>query len=233
MDLLSTLRTTASQREFHDEPVDDETVARILDTARFAPSGGNAQGWRVVVVRDADKRRRLRDLYLSGWYRYLAMRAAGLRPFSPVNDPDDEAEAVARADALRAEAAAGPGGFPEHLDEVPALLALFVDLGALAAIDRDAERYSFAGGASVYPFAWNLLLAARAEGLGGIITTMPIYQEPAVRQLLGAPDTAALAAVLALGRPVHQPTRLTRAPVESFTTVDAFDGPSLAGPVVA
>ena len=57
MDLIDTLRTTGAVREFTDEPVPDEVLARVLDTARFAPSGGNRQGWRVVVVRDPDTRR--------------------------------------------------------------------------------------------------------------------------------------------------------------------------------
>jgi nitroreductase len=219
IDLLPTLRTTGSVRDFLPEPVSDDAVTRILDTARFAPSGGNRQGWRVVVVRDPAKRRRLRDLYLPGWYQYLAMRAAGLTPWAPITDRDREREAV---DAARPPG--GAGGFPEHLDEVPVLLVLFADLRALAAVDRDGDRYPFAGGASIYPFAWNLLLAARAEGLAGVITTMVIREEQAVRELFDAPDELAVAAVIALGRPVKQPTRLTRDPVESFTTVDSIAG---------
>ncbi|HEV8164981.1 MAG TPA: nitroreductase family protein, partial [Actinomycetota bacterium] len=120
--------------------------------------------------------------------------------------------------------AGAPGGFAEHLDEVPALLALLVDLRDLAAVDRDHDRYTFAGGASVYPFAWNLLLAAREEGLGGVITTMAIREEAGVRELLGAPDEMALAALIALGHPVHQPRRLRRALVAEFVTVDRVDG---------
>ena len=113
---------------------------------------------------------------------------------------------------------------------MPVLLALFADLGALAAVDRDADRYTFAGGASVYPFAWNLLLAAREEGLGGVITTMPIRSEEEVKALLGAPEELALAAVVALGHPVRQPRRLTRAPVPAFTTVDSVGGTPFPGP---
>src|SRR3982751_6865711 len=63
-DLIETLRTTGAVRDFLPDPVDDVVVARILDAARFAPSGGNGQGWHVVVVQDAAKRARLRDLYL-------------------------------------------------------------------------------------------------------------------------------------------------------------------------
>ena len=83
MDLIETLRSTSTVREFADEPVPDEVVARILDTARFAPSGGNAQSWHVVLVKSADLRATLRDLYRPGWRDYLAMGAAGLRPWAP------------------------------------------------------------------------------------------------------------------------------------------------------
>ena len=111
---------------------------------------------------------------------------------------------------VRQAAASGPAGFAEHLDTAPVLLALFVDLGALAAVDRDLDRYSFAGGASVYPFAWSVLLAAHAEGLGGVITTMCIHEEAEVKELLDAPDEMALAAVIVLGYPVHRPRSLRR-----------------------
>jgi nitroreductase len=106
------------------------------------------------------------------------------------------------------------------------LLALFADLSMLAAVDRDADRYTFAGGASLYPFAWSILLAAREEGLGGVITTIAIRAEPQVKALLGAPDPLALAAVIALGYPVRQPHRLRRQPVSSFATVDSIGGPT-------
>jgi nitroreductase len=227
MELIEALRTTGAAREFTDEPVPDEVLWRVLDNARFSPSGGNQQGWRVVVVQDRAIRTRLRDLYLPGWYDYLAMNAAGIRPWAPPNDRAAEAEAMASGTAaLRAQAEAGPGGFAEHLDRAPVLLALLVDLHVLAAVDRDHDRYTFAGGASVYPFAWNVLLAARDEGLGGVMTTMAIREEPAVLELLHAPDGYALASVLALGHPRRQLRRLTRRPVEAFTTVDHLDGPA-------
>ena len=222
-DLIQTLRTTAAVRDFLPDEVPDDTLARILDTARFAPSGGNRQGWRVVVVKDPEKRRRLRDLYLPGWYQYLAMRAVGLTPWAPVTDFAKERNAVADAQPIAT-------GFADHLDEVPVLLALFADLRALAAVDRDGDRYQFVGGASVYPFAWNLLLAARAEGLAGVITTMPVLEEHAVKELFDAPDELALAAVIALGKPVKQVSKLTRAAVEDFTTVDSLRGRPFSGP---
>ena len=97
LDLVDTLRTTGAVRAFHADPVPDEVLARVLDTARFAPSGGNRQGWRVIVVKDGATRAALRDLYLSGWYEYLAMVTAGLVPWAPVTDREAEAAAIADA----------------------------------------------------------------------------------------------------------------------------------------
>lgn len=229
MDLVRTLRSTGAVRDFAPEPVADDALGRVLDTARFAPNGGNRQAWHVVVVREPATKRALRDLYLRGWYEYLAMGAAGLTPWAPVTDREAEAAAVERAGELAAGAAASPG-FAERLDEAPVLLVLLADLRRLAAVDRDLGRYTLVGGASIYPFAWSVLLAARAEGLGGVVTTMAVREEPAVRELLGIPDELAVAAVIALGRPVHQPTRLRREPVGSFATVDRYDGPAFHWP---
>jgi nitroreductase len=227
VDLIETLRTTGAIRDFEADPVPDDVLYRILDNARFAPSGGNRQGWRMVVVNDAGKRRRLRDLYLVGWYEYLAQAAAGLVPWAPVTDEGAERRAIEQAPEVEARAAAGPGGFAEHLDEVPVLLVLLADLRALAAVDKGFSRYTMAGGASIYPFGWNVLLAARAEGLGGVLTTMPIRREPEVKALLDVPDELVVAGVIALGRPVRQPKKLKRAPVEEFATVDGFNGPPM------
>ncbi len=225
MDLTEALRSTGSIREYTDESVPDDVLWRILDTARFAPNGGNAQAWRVVIVRDTAVRRQLRDLYLRGWYPYTAMKRAGLRPFSPVNNVADEQRAVAAVPELAAVAAEKPG-FAEHLDRAPVLLALLADLSAFAAVDRDLDRYTYAGGASVYPFAWSLLLAAHEEGLGGVLTTMAVRAEPEALALFGAQPPLSLAAVLALGYPTHRPRRLRRDPVDAFTTIDRVDGPS-------
>jgi nitroreductase len=227
--MVDGLRTTGAVRQFSPEPVPDEVVVRILDTARFAPSGGNRQAWHVVVVGDRHLRRGLRDCYLPGWYEYLAMAGAGLVPWAPLTDRAAEEAAREGAPALAAGAAAGPGGFAEHLDRVPVLLVVLADLRALAAVDRDLERYTLVGGASIYPFAWSILLAARAEGLAGVMTTMATRHEDRVRDLLSVPDHFAVAAVLALGHPVHQPTRLRRKAVEDFATIDRFDGRPLGG----
>ena len=229
LDLVDTLRTTGAVRAFHADPVPDEVLARVLDTARFAPSGGNRQGWRVIVVKDGATRAALRDLYLSGWYEYLAMVTAGLVPWAPVTDR--EAEAAAIADAGRfAEAGAAAPGFAETLENAPVLLLVLADLAALAAVDRDLPRYTLAGGASIYPFVWSVLLSSRAEGLAGVMTTMPVRREDDVRALFGLPDTVAVASLVVLGRPVATPRRLRRAPVSSFTWVDRYQGEAFPEP---
>jgi nitroreductase len=150
-------------------------------------------------------------------------------PFAPLTDRAAEAEALQNSDQVAAKAAAGPGGFAEHFDTVPALLVLLADLRALAAIDRDLDRYTLVGGASIYPFAWSILLAAHDAGLGGVMTTMLVRSEDEVRALLGVPPEWAVAGALALGYPAggKRPTRLRRTPVEDFTHVDRFDGPPL------
>jgi nitroreductase len=148
-------------------------LERLLDTARFAPSGGNRQGWRVIVVKDRAKRRALRELYLDGWYEYLAMASAGLVPMNPLADRAAEAAAASHATEF-AEAGKARPGFAETLDTAPALLLILADLAVLATVDRDLPRYTFVGGASIYPFVWSLLLAARTEGLGGVTTTVAV-----------------------------------------------------------
>ncbi|HVT42353.1 MAG TPA: nitroreductase family protein [Acidimicrobiales bacterium] len=229
LDLVTTLRSTGAARQFHPEPVPDDVLARLLDTARFAPSGGNRQGWRVVVVKDPAKRSALRDIYVAGWYEYLALGAAGLVPWAPPTDRAAEREALTHAPQF-AEAGAASPGFAETLDTAPALLLVLADLSALAAIDRDLPRYTLVGGASIYPFVWSLLLAARTEGLGGVTTTVAIRREDEVRALFDVPDTVAVAALVVLGRPVTQPSRLRRAPVSSFAWIDRFEGAALPDP---
>jgi len=230
MDLSEALRTTGAVREFQPDPVGDDVVYRLLDAARFAPNGGNRQAWRVVVVRDPQLKAALRDLYLPTWYEYLAQGAAGLVPWAPVTDEDAERRAVAGAGVFAEAARAGTGGFAEHLDEVPVLVLVLADLRKLATVDRDLGRYTLVGGASVYPFVWSILLAARDEGLAGVMTTMVVRREAEVRAVFGLPDHMAVAALVALGRPVRQPRRLTRQAVEDFATVDRLDGPALRGP---
>jgi len=224
MELIEALRTTPATRSFTSAEVTDETLAEILDDARFAPSGGNRQGWKVVVLKDPDIRRSIRDLYLPGWYEYLGQSASSMTPFAPTNDPDAEAAARAMAPAMQEHGTANPG-FAEQLDQVPCLLLVLADLSCLAAVDRDLPRYTFAGGASIYPFVWSILLSARSRGLGGVMTTMAVRAESEVLELVHAPAGMAVAALVAIGEPSQSVTRLRRSTVSDFSSIDTFDGP--------
>ena len=225
MDLQEAMRTTFACREFTDDPVSDEVLHRILDVARFAPSGGNRQGGHVVVVRDKGVRQRLGELCGPTLRLYAAQVAAGESPFNTVVP-----SAVDVATAL--DTPTDRFALFEHLGDVPVALVISVDLAAVASMDKDLDRVGLVTGASIYPLVWNILLAARAEGLGGVVTTAVVPAEAEVRHLLDLPDTHAVAALIPLGVPVRQLTRLTRLPVEEFTTVDRFDGPPLAGPAM-
>ena len=225
MDLQEAMRTTFACREFTDDPVSDEVLHRILDVARFAPSGGNRQGGHVVVVRDKGVRQRLGELCGPTLRLYAAQVAAGESPFNTVVP-----SAVDVATAL--DTPTDRFALFEHLGDVPVALVISVDLAAVASMDKDLDRVGLVTGASIYPLVWNILLAARAEGLGGVVTTAVVPAEAEVRHLLDLPETHAVAALLPLGVPVRQLTRLTRLPVEEFTAVDWFDGPPRAGPAM-
>ena len=227
MELREVLETTAACRDFAEDPVPDELLERILDTARFAPSGGNRQGWRVIVIKDPVLRRQLRDLSMLGWREYVAYLDHGLVPFSP-----DDAGVWQEPpfDLASARATERPNPFIDALDELPVMLVVVVDMRALAVTDAELPRLSIVGGGSIYPFVHNILLAARDVGLGGVMTTFLCRQETAARGLLALPQAFAIASLVALGVPAHPVRRLRRRPTAEFTTVDRFDGPPLTDP---
>ena len=225
LDLATALRTTGAVRTFTGRPVDREQLVRILDLARFAPSGGNQQPWHVVSVEDRAVRARLGVLITESAREYVSLTADGQRPFGLTDrgrwpGPGAVDLEKARRDGPDVPAFAG-------LAAAPVVLVVLVRLGSLAAVDAELDRHGVVGGASIYPFCWNVLLAARQEGLGGVLTTFAVRREPEVLELLDAPEGWAVAAVLALGEPAHRATRLTRRPVGEFASLDRFDGPSL------
>jgi nitroreductase len=120
-----------------------------------------------------------------------------------------------------------PASVTDPIRTASVVLVICVDLREVAALDQHLDRVGIVGGASVYPLVWNILLAARNEGFGGTITTMAVAEEPALKELLGIPESYAVAAVVPLGRPVKQLTRLTRAEVEDVTHLEHWDGPPL------
>ncbi|HZU77181.1 MAG TPA: nitroreductase family protein [Dehalococcoidia bacterium] len=222
MDLYEVMRTTFSARQFTDDPVPDEVLYRIFDSARFASSGGNRQGWRVIVVREPATKAALAELQSPAIKRYLAQVRAGENPYNTVVPSAVDEDTVARTPV--------PPATLDVLRKAPVVLVVCVDLAVVASIDRDLPRVGVISGASIYPFVWNVLLAARNEGFGGTLTTWAVGQEDGIRELLGVPSRFAVAAVIPFGRPVHQLTRLRRKPVSEFAMLERWDGPRLARP---
>ncbi len=220
MDLYDVMRTTFAAREFTADPLPDDVLFTILDRARFAPSGGNRQGWRVIAVRERATREALAALSVPAAKRYAAQLQAGENPWNAV-DPSS-------VDAVTIERTPAPARLTEPLRRAPVVLVICVDLKVVAATDQDLARQGVVSGASIYPFAWNILLAARREGFAGTITTLAVAEEPAIKQLLGIPDHVAVCAVMPLGRPTRSLTRLRRKAVSEFAMRERWDGAPFA-----
>lgn len=216
MDLYDVMRTTGAVRRFTDDPLPDDVLGRILDNARFAPSGGNRQGVRVIALRDMGTREALGALCATGARRYIAQKRNGEGPWNPLQPMQISVEQLAATEV--------PAELSTPLLTSAVVLVVCVDFRVVAAFDQDLDRVGVIAGASVYPFVWNVLLAARNEGFGGVLTTMAVAEEPRVKELLGIPDGYAVAAVLPLGKPQHQVSKLTRRPVSEFVTRERFDG---------
>lgn len=223
MELYDVMRTAFSCREWTADPVSDATVYRILDNARFAPNGGNRQGQHVIVLKDVETRRKLVPLVRESTDIYMAQVGAGEAPWNSIYPTAVDIAAI--------RAAEGPVRFPgvAQMVEAPVVLVVTIDLAVVASFDKDLDRVGVISGASIYPLVWNILLAARNEGLGGVLTTYLADKEPQVQQILGIPSTHAVAAMLPIGVPAKQLTRLTRKPVEDFVTIDRFGGAPFSG----
>ena len=139
MDIDEVMRTTWANRRYLPTPVPGEVIYRVLDNARFAPSGGNRQPWRVVVVTDAARRRQIRDLYLTVWRPYHA----GLN--APTSDANHRTR-VSRTSLTAVDA------FAKAMHQVPVHLVVCVELAQLQLTDPALDRVSIVGGASIYPF---------------------------------------------------------------------------------
>lgn len=216
MELYDVMRTTFAARDFTDDLLPDDVLWRMFDHARFAPSGGNRQGAHITVVRDVEVRRRLGELSGRAARRYVAQLVAGENPWNsmrPIGVPQHIVDSTEV-----------PEAFVAPFTKAPVVVVISVDLGVVAAVDQELGRIGVAAGASVYPLVWNVLLAARNEGYGGTITTMAIAEEPQVRMLVGIPEMHAVAAIVPLGKPTRQLTKLRRQPVEQFVTCESFDG---------
>jgi nitroreductase len=208
--LYSILSTTRSIRRISTDPINPEVLNRVLQAAVWAPSGGNRQPWRIIAVRDRAKKQQLSDIYTQEWTKYVELnmtRVAG--------QPDSVVEQVRRGLAIGTHLA-------ENLADVP-VVAMFVhDPREIFVTDANLGRTSVVGGASLYPAVQNLLLAARAEGLGGVLTTLISSREPEVRTVLELPEPWGVYAMVPLGHPVGNHGPLRRAPLESMVKFDKW-----------
>lgn len=189
--LLEGLASTRTIRRYTDEPIPDDDLAAILWHATRAPSGSNRQPVRYLALRDGpvavQARALLGNSFRSSW---AAKRAAD----------GYTGDTAPSGDAPKARMAATMQHFVDHLESVPAIVLVCLHRY------RDPNPYE---GASVYPAAQNLLLAARALGYGGALTMWHQMVEPQLREVLAVPDAVALSACITLGRPegAHGPVR--------------------------
>jgi nitroreductase len=213
-ELYEAMRTLRAVRRLRPDPVPEAALRRALEAATFAPTGGNAQPWRAIVVRERARLEALGALYAERWAAYASQHRKLLRGAS--------AEAVARTEKMLA-----AGDFlAAHFAETPAVVVFCFDPTRMAITDAKLPRVSVVGGASVYPAVQNFLLACRAEGLGCVLTTLLCEVEPAVRALLEIPEPWGTACAVPIGWPRgrgHGP--LSRRPVEKLAFADRFGTP--------
>jgi nitroreductase len=209
--IYEAMGTLRAVRRLRPDPVPDDVLYRVLQAATWAPTGGNVQPWRIVVVKDAGRRARLGALYAEQWQRYAAGRRRALEDV-PVATRERVERTMRAGDHLA-----------EHFGASPVVVVFCFDPGNMAITDARLDRVSVVAGASVYPAVENLLLACRAEGLGCTLTTLLCICEDAVRALLGIPDGWGTACAIPIGYPVgrgHGP--ISRRPVEKLAFLDAW-----------
>jgi nitroreductase len=200
MNLSEAIASNGTCRYFKPDPVPRDVLRRALEAARFAPSGGNRQPVRFVVVTDRGLRQQLAALYLPRWQAYIGQMTRG----------------QVRVDTLPA-MVRNADYFANHLAEVPVLAVACARLADCYATDTELGRLSVVGGASIYPAVQNFLLGCRAEGLGTALTTLLVAEEPKIRPLLGLPDDIATAAFIAVGYPAKPfPKKLRRRELDEF-----------------
>ena len=189
MPFFEVVRTQKAMRRLLPDPISEKDLWTVLDAATKAPSGGNRQPWNFIVVRDPETKRRLGEYYLDAWNQTYA------------RIPKDQlSEAVAARNYRSAEYLA------HHLAEAPVLI--------IATIRREGFAIGPTLGASIYPAVQNLMLAARALGLGTALTTLHKLHEQEVKALLGIPEEVETMALLPLGRPKGRFGEPTRLPVQ-------------------
>ena len=208
------MSTQRAVRRLREEPIPDDVLERILQAAAWAPSGGNVQPWRVVVVRDAGRKRALGDLYREEWSAYGRGARRGL----------ERLQGEARAKQERMLAAADHLG--EHLASAPAILVFCFNPDNMAITDAEQPRPSVVGGGSVYPAVQNAMLACRFEGIGCTLTTLLCQREAEVRAVLEIPDPWYTCAFVPIGYPASKGYGpISRRPVRKLAFSDSWGNP--------
>jgi len=205
---MSTLRAV---RRLRIDPIADAVLQRILQAAAWAPSGGNVQPWRVVVVRDTEKKQAIGELYRPLWQKYGAGHRKLLSKLSGA-ELAKQKRMLAAADHLG-----------EHMGEAPALFVFCFKPTSMAITDINMDRPSIVGGGSVYPAVQNAMLACRSEGIGCVLTTLLCAEETAIKSLLDIPEEWYTCGVMPIGYPVgkgHGP--ITRKSVNKLVFADTF-----------
>jgi nitroreductase len=212
------MRTLKAVRRLRPDPIPDAVLDRVLEAATWAPTGGNRQPWRMIVVKDRARKQRLGELYSLSWKEY-SKRYRQL----PAEIPSEVRE--------RMERTYRSGDYlASHFGDLPVVVVFCFNPKEMAITDAKLGRPSVVGGGSVYPSVQNLLLACRAEGLGCVLTTLLCEHEPEVRELLAIPQPWGTAATIPIGYPVgrgHGP--LQRRRVSELAFLDSWDRPLAPG----
>ena len=210
-DLYEAMSTLRAVRRLRPDPIPDDVLERVLQAACWAPTGGNQQPWKVIVVTDPELKSGLQTIYRAEWDPYV------VQFLKRVEGAPDE-------DQWKKVAAAG-NHLAEHLHEAPAILMFLANPKFMAITDARLDRISMVGGGSVYPAVQNAMLACVAEGLGCTLTTLHCLREGEVKTLLGIPDPWATVGMVPIGYPVlrgHGP--INRKPPSVMAARDTFDG---------
>ena len=209
-DVMSTLRAV---RRLRTDPIPDDVLERVLQAACWAPTGGNVQPWRVIVVSSPERKAALAEIYAPEWREYTKGSRTSARLDSLEGDARTKWERTLAAGDYLA----------DHLAEAPVILMFVADPRNMAITDAKLDRISMVGGGSVYTAVQNAMLACVAEGLGCTLTTLHCFREPEVKAALDIPEKWATLAMVPIGYPVgggHGP--ITRQPPATLAFDDAF-----------
>ena len=202
MDFFDVVTTQRAMRRLETRPIPDAVLRQIMEAAICAPSGGNRQGWSFVIVRDGAKRARLGELYREAWGELMKV-------------PYYAGAAKEPRESLAGKMLASARHLSEHLGEAPVLVL------ACIALDPGVTP-SLTTGASIYPAVQNLMLAARAHGIGSCITTIHRFRDAQVKELLGIPADVEPAALIPLGYPLGKFGRPPRRPLREVAFADRW-----------